>query len=391
MKKYFIFQFACFGDCLYATTVARQIKHDEPGSHVTWAIASKYKSVLLENPDVDTILTLDIDPRHATAEEFTRMEERIDRIAASGEYDQVYHLQVLSRRHLPRFCTTLRRTVFQIFGRPISVDISPVVHLTAEEAERVRSFAEMHRLSDFRHVILFECAPASGQSIVNTELAIEVGREITAVKPDVCFILSSPQKIEEKRAQIIDASSLSFRENAALTFYCTLLIGCSSGITWLSTSTAAKKLPMVQLLSRSSEIFAGVSFDFVVNGIDNDHILEMVDFDGRKIVACILTVIDSGMMSARPTFHQVYRPGLQDMENNLRRLVWLNCTIFELLEYTKRFVMENRLCGNPVPIGEGARIRSVVKAVARRTRYRIKAGVKAVVSSLVSPKDARIA
>jgi hypothetical protein len=44
---------ASFGDCLYATTIARQIKNDYPDCHLTWAIGSKYHSVIDENPYVD--------------------------------------------------------------------------------------------------------------------------------------------------------------------------------------------------------------------------------------------------------------------------------------------------------------------------------------------------
>ena len=43
------------GDCLYATAVARQIKHDYPGCTLTWAVASFSKSVVEHNPFVDTI------------------------------------------------------------------------------------------------------------------------------------------------------------------------------------------------------------------------------------------------------------------------------------------------------------------------------------------------
>ena len=48
-------QLASNGDCLYATTVARQIKHDYPGCHLTWAIGSMYRHILDNNPDVDEI------------------------------------------------------------------------------------------------------------------------------------------------------------------------------------------------------------------------------------------------------------------------------------------------------------------------------------------------
>ena len=43
------------GDCLYATAIARQIKHDFPGCHLTWAVASLCRNVLFNNTDIDAL------------------------------------------------------------------------------------------------------------------------------------------------------------------------------------------------------------------------------------------------------------------------------------------------------------------------------------------------
>ena len=48
------------GDCLYATAVAKQIKHDFPGCHLTWAIARFCKSIISNNPYVDEVMEIDI-------------------------------------------------------------------------------------------------------------------------------------------------------------------------------------------------------------------------------------------------------------------------------------------------------------------------------------------
>ena len=47
------------GDCLYATTVARQIKNDYPDCHITWAIASFCKDIINLNPFVDDVRIVD--------------------------------------------------------------------------------------------------------------------------------------------------------------------------------------------------------------------------------------------------------------------------------------------------------------------------------------------
>ncbi len=46
------------GDCLYATAIARQIKVDFPGCHLTWAIGSLSRQVLANNPDIDQVWEL---------------------------------------------------------------------------------------------------------------------------------------------------------------------------------------------------------------------------------------------------------------------------------------------------------------------------------------------
>ena len=89
--------------------------------------------------------------------------------------------------------------------------------------------------------------------------------------------------------RIVDASSLTFRENAELSKYCTLLIGCSSGITWLLTSTWAKKIPTIQILKKGALLyeFASVSYDLNYWGQQTDHIIEITKFDEDYIFDCV--------------------------------------------------------------------------------------------------------
>ena len=52
-------QLAAYGDCLFATLVARQIKRDHPGCHLTWVIGDKFASILDGNPHVDAVHKID--------------------------------------------------------------------------------------------------------------------------------------------------------------------------------------------------------------------------------------------------------------------------------------------------------------------------------------------
>ena len=73
--------------------------------------------------------------------------------------------------------------------------------------------------------------------------------------------MSSQIEIVSNDPHIISGHTLSFRENAELTKYCSLLVGCSSGITWLATSDWAKPLPMIQLLRKDKGVYASVVHD----------------------------------------------------------------------------------------------------------------------------------
>jgi ADP-heptose:LPS heptosyltransferase len=54
-QQFLIVQLISNGDCLYATTVARQIKNDYPNCHLTWAVSSMCRKTLDLNPYIDEI------------------------------------------------------------------------------------------------------------------------------------------------------------------------------------------------------------------------------------------------------------------------------------------------------------------------------------------------
>lgn len=371
MKKYLIFQFACFGDCLIATAVAHQIRHDSPDCHITWAIASKYKSILEGNPHVDSIMELDIDPKIATNEQFLELQQKLDRIELTRDFDEIVHLQIFDR-HLTDFYTTLRKTVFSIYGKPMTVDISPVVCLSEIEVRNVEIFAKRHRLDTYSSVILFECAPGSGQSRMTPDLAKEVATQLTRSRNDICIILSSPLDIKTTNPRIINGSSISFRENLALAKHCTLLVGCSSGITWLCTAALAKRIPMIQLLENNSPIFAGVNFDFEINGLDNSHIIEMTDFTENDVVCCITHVVNHGITASRSIYNQDCRPNHYNLTLNLRRLVWQKYPLNAIYSYARNFVSENRRFGNDLNIGILTIMIDICNAYFQKARSQLK-------------------
>ncbi|MBK7885590.1 MAG: hypothetical protein IPJ81_18695 [Chitinophagaceae bacterium] len=82
-----------------------------------------------------------------------------------------------------------------------------------------------------------------------------------------------------------------------------MLLGCSSGITWLSTSDAAKQLPMVQLLNPETNWANPLSRDFERFGLTSYQLIELIHFDKSKILDCIKIAMEDFKL-ARKKYHQ---------------------------------------------------------------------------------------
>lgn len=348
-KRFLIVHLACFGDCLFATAIASQIKHDYPDSHITWAIASKYKSILELNPHIDAVWEVPISDGDYYNVGWGEIEREALLRKTNGEFDEVIFSQI-DPLNLKNYNGTIRGTILSTYKKPITVSVAPVMRLSRAEIERVRKFAANKQLHNYTNVVLFECAPGSGQSQVDADFALTVARKVTETMKDVCFIISTNKKTDFASERIIDASELTFRENAELTRYCTLFVGCSSGITWLATSDWAKKLPMLQLLSDKSAVFAGIHYDFELNGLDNSHIIEMIDYDAEKVVACLRAMICQSVEKAKVDFHQTYKPNKDNFYALVKALTVHNANISTIFKFTTMYVKHNKELNNPVQL-----------------------------------------
>jgi len=222
----------------------------------------------------------------------------------TGEFDEMYLTQV-GARNLHYYDGTVRTVILRSYPRQITVPLAPVIRLSDEEVDNVRRFASAKSILDRRHRILFECSPKSGQSIVTPEYARELARNLLIRVPDTCVILSSNQNIVSKDDRILDGSKLSFRENAELTKYCTLLVGCSSGISWLATSDWAQPLPTLQLL-RSGAVFSNsMVLDHKRWGLPAGDIVEMTDAPIQRACDCLETMLKEDVRTAKMQFHEV--------------------------------------------------------------------------------------
>jgi ADP-heptose:LPS heptosyltransferase len=306
-KKILLGQLGSNGDCLYATTVARQIKHDYPTCHLTWAIGSMYRSILDGNPYIDQVWEIPLTEHANIVNAWHILESEARRRKKRGDFDEVFITQIEPAR-----CDgTIRSSTFSGYPRPITVPVSPVLRLSETEVDNVRRFAEAHRLSDRGNVILFECSPKSGQSFVTPDFAVEVAEKIIDKFPDTCIILSANVSIRSINERIIDGNVLSLRENAELTKYCSLLIGGSSGITWISTSDWAKPLPMIQLINPDALWFASVAYDHEYWNLPTDFLIEMKPCPPEKIFKCFDSIINQGFQAAKIQFNERILPNFK--------------------------------------------------------------------------------
>jgi hypothetical protein len=302
-RRVLLGQLAANGDCVYATTIARQIKTDFPGCHLTWAIASIYRQVIEHNPHVDEIWEIPCSNRSEVSSAWFGFERQARERQARGEFTDLFLTQI-HPNNWHNFDGTVRASIFRGYPHPITVPVTPVIRLTAEEIERVRAFARDNNLEGGGPVVLFECAALSGQSFVTPQWAGEVSRAIVARLPQARVVLTSGFGERGSGLDAIDAGGLGFREVAELTRYCSLLIGCSSGLTWLCTSDAARPIPMIQVLTGRVGMYGSVVDDLEHWGLSADQVIEMRDVSAEHTALCAVDVLTAGVAHARPSYHQ---------------------------------------------------------------------------------------
>lgn len=296
-------QLGANGDCLYATALARQVRHDYPDAELTWAISAPCRHLLVNNPHVDKVLTIDMPARDRQPAAWAALEREALAGSLSGRYERVI-LSQIAPANFHRYDGTIRPSIMRAYGAPITVPITPVLRLTPEEIGGVETFSARHGLAGHKHRILIECAALSGQSYMTPTFALDLARQLVARLPDVCVLLSSHLPVDTGGSPvIIDASSLSMRQTAALTHHCSLFIGAGSGLTVVTTSDAAARLPSLILLNGATAMYASFHHDLTYWGEDTGHLIEMADVGIDQVMACVLTMAEGRQAEAKARFH----------------------------------------------------------------------------------------
>jgi hypothetical protein len=300
-------QLGARGDCLYATAIARQIKHDLPDCHLTWAVGSMCRAIVEGNPYVDEIWEFPMANHGEMIAAWETFHRRAEARRAAGDFDEIFYTQIYPD-NFKNFDGTVRASIFRGYPHRITVPITPIIRLNQKEVLHVENFVNLNDLGTGAPVILFEYSGNSGQSFVDFDFAETVALLIVKKHPLARVILASHQQFKPAHPRIICGSRLSFKENAELTKYCTLLVGCSSGLSWLATSDWAKPLPSVQLLSRHTSVFASFVHDHTHFGLPVDGIIEITDCLPEHVAACIDAILLEGFSCAQARFHQDIKP-----------------------------------------------------------------------------------
>lgn len=309
MKRIFIGHLGVYGDCLYATTIARQIKHDNPDCHLTWAIGKKYADILDCNPDVDEVIKInEVQSRTDVKKYWFDFVKSVDK----EKYDEVYFTQIYPG-FPDMYWGSIRTSMFRLYG-VITVPLKPVIRLTNAEVSKVKSFAEYHHLADYENVILFECSPKSDQSFLTYTDVMKIAFSVTS-DPKTCIILSGDARVGSNNKQIIDGSYVSFRENAELSKYCNLLIGTGSGITQVCQTDWAKELPTIQILNQRS--VASLVVDHESLGLPVDKIIETTIVEPELLSMCVKHALVD-FKTAKETYNRKITPDFNIIRFHMR-------------------------------------------------------------------------
>ena len=301
------------GDCLMATTIARQIKQDYPDCHLTWAISYKCRQVLENNPFVDDIWEIHYGKEDSPVGNiWHKVKKEAYEKKLAGIFDLIFETQVYPD-NIHNFDGTTRSSTFRNYPNPITVPVQPILNPTIEEEKRVACFVEKHELQKWKFKILLECAPNSGQSKLSLEKGIQLANKIVTMREDTIVIISSHLKFDPPHERILDGSILSFRENVPLSHYCNFFVGASSGINWLLTSNNAKLLPMVIFLNRHAfaSSFASVEYDFEYFKLPRHDIIESCLENNDDMAQVVLAALEN-FAAARAEYHQKLKPNFWD-------------------------------------------------------------------------------
>jgi len=124
-RRILLGQLAANGDCLYATILARQIKHDNPESSITWAIAPHCAGLLRNNPDIDEVWEVPVPDGNKADAAWRAFEREAMRRLRLHEFDHAYLSQIWPD-NFQNYDGTVRPSILRCYGATITVPIENI-------------------------------------------------------------------------------------------------------------------------------------------------------------------------------------------------------------------------------------------------------------------------
>jgi hypothetical protein len=305
VKNILLIQLFSNGDCLYATTLAVQIKKDYPGCNLQWLIFDAYRQILKENPYVDEIVTIDRIEKESADALYKRTVFFAKQRVAEKKSDTWFFPQLISD-NLSFYDGCLRRSLLRSYPGPVTVDKKAVLVLNQAEKDKAHDFFSVNNIAAYKNVVLFETSPLSGQVALSDDDVVNIAGDIASI-PNTCVILSSYKAYNVQNKAVFNGNSLTIRETSAFSHFCTLLLGCSSGITWSTVTTGGRQLPMIQLLNPDAYYFNPPSADFAYSGLGDNEVVELYRFNVADVCSVVRCAITEGISGAKKNFNQVQK------------------------------------------------------------------------------------
>jgi hypothetical protein len=89
-------------------------------------------------------------------------------------------------------------------------------------------------------------------------------------------------------------------------------------------------------------------YEFEINGLDNRHIVEILDFDKETVANCVNLFVLSGIEAIKSAFHQEYKPNFRTLRNLTKNLIESKRNSSEIFAFIKKFLATNANFGNKI-------------------------------------------
>ena len=299
-------QLGSTGDCLLITPILRQIKLvDYPNCHLKLMVCTPYKHVFENNPYINEIVEIPLIRLDQLWKERNKIDAFINGLEEYEKFDKKIVTDYYPN-NLKNWYYTTRTSLFRSYPHEITVNIHPDIFLNSKEIERVKDFCCLNNINNSFFNILIESSPRSRQSNMNHLKAISIAEYLISKYENIKCIISSSNEFTHISDRIIDASILSFRENKELLLNCNLLIGSSSAISWMcSSSSEFPNLKMIQSISKSYEkeiVSASLIKDLKYFRVSTRHIIELIDPTEMQLISCINLVLEKGFFNTRKIY-----------------------------------------------------------------------------------------